>query len=112
MPIIKLDNQFSYGPQIMPEDIEDMAADGFKTIINNRPDFEQAGQPLSADIATACAACGVDYHHIPVVPGKATMAHVEAFAKAMKAAQGPVLAFCKSGMRAKGLHGAASQMRF
>src|SRR4051812_103648 len=82
--------------QIAPEDVAALAASGVRTIINNRPDGEEPGQPTSAEIEAAATAAGLSYRHIPVVGGFSE-AQVEAMADALDA--GPVLAFCRSGTR-------------
>ncbi|NNC36453.1 MAG: TIGR01244 family phosphatase [Acidimicrobiales bacterium] len=99
-----LHDDFHITQQIDHTDLESIANRGFKTIINNRPDNEQAGQPLSANLEKEALRTGLKYHHIPIIPGRATPADVEAFRKALEESQGPVLAFCKSGMRAKSMY--------
>jgi uncharacterized protein (TIGR01244 family) len=74
------------------------AAEGFVLVINNRPDGEEPGQPTSAMIEAAARAAGLDYLHIPVRGGPEPQ-QVEAMARAVERAQGPILAFCRSGTR-------------
>ena len=94
-----IDDQISVAPQILPEDIPALAAAGFTYVINNRPDDEEPGQPAGAAIARAAAAAGLGYAAIPVTPGGFSSQQVEAMAQALKDANGPVLAFCRSGTR-------------
>jgi uncharacterized protein (TIGR01244 family) len=84
-------------PQISPADVALAAAQGFRTIVNNRPDGESFDQPAGTEIAAACAAAGVDYLAIPIDHTGFSLDQVEAMAGAM--ANGPVLAFCRSGTR-------------
>jgi uncharacterized protein (TIGR01244 family) len=79
--------------QIAPADI---AALDVRIIVNNRPDGEEPGQPLSADIEAAARKAGLDYRHIPIA-GAISAAEVEATAQALDA--GPALLFCRSGTR-------------
>jgi sulfide:quinone oxidoreductase len=72
----------------------------FRTIINNRPDMEEPGQPDSAEIEAEARRLGLDYVHLPVVPGQFADDQAAKFGKAVAASRGPVLAFCKSGRRA------------
>ncbi len=72
----------------------------FRTFINNRPDAEEPGQPSSAEIEAEARRLGVDYIHIPVVPGQVSDEQVSAFRAAISGHPGPVLAFCRSGTRA------------
>ena len=81
---------------LAPADMAEAAAAGVETIINNRPDDEEPGQPSSADIEAAAEAAGLAYRHIPIAGGF-SQAEVGAMAEAL--AQGPALAFCRSGTR-------------
>ncbi|WP_374380876.1 TIGR01244 family sulfur transferase [Dongia sp.] len=89
----------SVAPQISEADVATLAARGYHSIINNRPDNEGDGQPLGAAIAAAAKASGMDYRHIPVVSGKVTEADVAAFRAAMAELKGPVFAYCRTGTR-------------
>ena len=91
-------DQISVAPQIALEDLPRAAELGFKLVINNRPDGEEPGQPTGAEVEAAARAAGLDYVHIPVRGGP-TPGQVEANYRAVEAAEGPVLAFCRSGTR-------------
>jgi uncharacterized protein (TIGR01244 family) len=82
--------------QIGPGELAEAAAAGVRTVVNNRPDDEQPGQPSSIEIEAAAQAAGLGYRHIPVADGVSPGA-VEAMAEALEA--GPMLAFCRSGTR-------------
>ena len=85
--------------------IEALAAQGVKTIVNNRPDNEDAGQ-LPADEARRIAtAHGVAYHHIPVTMASLSRADVDAFAAVLKSGPQPIVAHCRSGTRSALLWG-------
>jgi uncharacterized protein (TIGR01244 family) len=88
------DNMFVAG-QISPGEIAQL---GVSMIVNNRPDGEEPGQPTSDEIAAAAQAAGVEYRHIPVAGGF-SLPQVAQMADALAGADGPVLAFCKSGTR-------------
>jgi len=94
----KVTKDFSVAPQIAPDDLTEAAGLGFKLVINNRPDGEAPGQPTSAEIQAAAQATGLDYLYIPVV-GRPTAEQADAVRRATEDAQGPVLAFCRSGTR-------------
>ena len=91
-------DSLSVSPQIALDDLGRAAADGFVLVINNRPDDEEPGQPTSAQVEAAAKAAGLDYIHVPVRGGP-TPDQVEAVRQAVEAAEGPVLAFCRSGTR-------------
>jgi uncharacterized protein (TIGR01244 family) len=97
-PFRHVTDQLSVSPQIRLEDIPAAAAQGFRLIVNNRPDGEEPGQPTSAEVEAAARAAGLDYAHIPVRGGP-TADQVEAERKLLETAPGPVLAFCRSGTR-------------
>jgi uncharacterized protein (TIGR01244 family) len=94
----KVTDAFSVAPQITVEDMAAAADLGFTLVINNRPDGEAPDQPPSARMESAALAAGVAYVHIPVRGGP-TREQVEAVQAAIAGAEGPVLAFCRSGTR-------------
>ena len=82
---------------------------GFKSVINNRPDFEGgAEQPTSAAIEAAAVSAGLRYAHLPVAPSIQTPDEVERFARLMDELPKPILAFCRSGARSGRLFRAAN----
>ncbi len=89
---------FAVSPQIRPEDVAAVAAQGFTMVINNRPDGEAPNQPTSDEIEAVAREAGLDYAHIPVV-GRPGPEQVQAVHEAVARAKGPVLAYCRSGTR-------------
>jgi sulfide:quinone oxidoreductase len=83
---------------VAPEKLADLAPN-FRTIINNRPDAEEPGQPSSAEIEAEARRLGLDYLHLPVVPGKITDDVAKRFGVAIAQRKGPILAFCRTGTR-------------
>jgi uncharacterized protein (TIGR01244 family) len=94
----ELDDKTLVSGQIAPEQVAGLAAEGVTMIVNNRPDGEEAGQPLGAEIEQAAEAAGVEYRFIPIVRGIGP-ADVEAMQQAIDACDGKLLAFCRSGTR-------------
>ena len=90
--------QFAVSPQISREDVAFAAIDGFTSIICNRPDGEDQGQLSAETIGAACTANGLTFTHIPIL-GAMSQSQVSLMANAIDAAQGPVLAYCRSGTR-------------
>ena len=109
MNLNQLSPKCTVSPQIQPDEVEQLAAAGFKAIINNRPDDEGPDQPRSKELEAEARRHGLAYHHIPVVPGEATEADARAFAAAVEEADGPVVAFCRTGKRASALWTATQQ---
>ncbi len=85
--------------QLQPADMGTLAAAGYHSVINNRPDNEDEGQPSSAEMRAAAEASGLEYHHLPVVSGQITDADVAGFGELLNQVRGPVLAFCRTGTR-------------
>ncbi|SNR69969.1 TIGR01244 family protein [Methylobacillus rhizosphaerae] len=100
-----ISDQFSSCPQLTVEQVPEAAAAGFRTIINNRPDGEGgAEQPSSETLRQAAEANGLQYVHIPVVPGQLTQAQVDELAALLPGLPTPILGFCKGGMRATNIY--------
>ena len=99
--ITQLSVDFSTAPQICIEDMAEIAQQGYKTIINNRPDAEGgAEQPTSAQLEAAAIQQGLAYVYIPVIPNSILPAQIVSFNAAFSAASKPVLGFCRTGNRA------------
>lgn len=94
-----LDNDLTVSGQLQPDDVAALAAQGVRSIINNRPDGEEDDQPTGARIESEARRLGMAYRSIPVIQGKWTPATVEAFADALRELPHPVHAYCRSGMR-------------
>ena len=95
----QLDARTLVSGQIGPEHMAEAKRLGVKVIVNNRPDNEDPGQPLGAEIEAAAKAQGLDYRHVPIARGMGP-ADVEAMRQAMEdAGEGKMLAFCRSGNR-------------
>ncbi|HCB76690.1 TIGR01244 family sulfur transferase [Sphingomonas yantingensis] len=100
MPDIRrIDDQVSVAPQLFPEELADIAALGFKAVVNNRPDDEEPGQPSDADMRAAAEAAGLAYTSIPITHAGFSHPQIDAMADALRSADGPVLAYCRSGTR-------------
>ena len=97
--------QIGFAGQLQPQQLKEVAERGFKSVINNRPDYEEgAHQPTAAAIQTAAQEQGLNYVHQPVVSGQITQQDVEAFAKYINELPKPVLAFCRTGNRCNNLY--------
>jgi sulfide:quinone oxidoreductase len=103
MPYRQLTDRVSVAPQVQPQELDAVAAAGFRSVINNRPDGEADDQPDSAALAAAAARHGLAYRHIPVVPGQYETATIDAMAQALEEMPAPVLAFCRTGTRSTSL---------
>jgi sulfide:quinone oxidoreductase len=90
---------FSVSAQLTTEDVRDAAAQGFKSIICNRPDGEESGQPTGAHIQAEAKALGLAFAYIPVTPPGASADDSKAMRQALDTMPAPVLAYCRSGAR-------------
>jgi uncharacterized protein (TIGR01244 family) len=95
----KLTENISVSQQITLEDVTAAAAEGVALIINNRPDGEDPYAPQGDEIADAAAAAGINYLAIPVGHSGFSEPQVDAMIAALEQAEGPILAYCRSGTR-------------
>lgn len=94
--------------QLDPSAMPTLAEAGFKSVVNNRPDFEGGpDQPTSAAIEAAAKAAGLRYAYLPVVSGQQTPEQVAQMAQLLQELPRPLLAFCRSGTRSGNLYRAA-----
>jgi uncharacterized protein (TIGR01244 family) len=105
-----LADTFAVAPQIAPDDIAQLVAQGFGFVVNNRPDGEAPDQPDGADVEAAALAAGLGYCAIPVDHSGFTVEQVAALAALMVSPR-PILAYCRSGTRSAMLWALASAAR-
>lgn len=110
MDIRPVADGFAVSGQIRPEDVSEIAAAGYKTIIANRPDSEDGAVPHEA-VRKAAEAAGLEFHYIPVVSGAVTADNVTDMAAALEKAKRPVFAYCRSGTRSTNLYGLVQQAK-
>lgn len=89
---------FSVAGQIDAMDVRKLAELGFKTIVSNRPDREEPGQPSAAEIRAAAEAAGLRFVELPY-SGQPSPAVVAETATLLEGAEGSVLAYCRTGTR-------------
>lgn len=95
----QLDEQVMVSGQIAPGDVPELKRHGVTAIINNRPEGEEPGQPLGAEIEAAAEEAGIAYHYIPIHRGIGP-GYVEPVREVFEQHRdGKVLAFCRSGTR-------------
>ena len=99
MDIRPLDETLSTSPQIAPEDLPAIAAQGFRSVISNRPDGEEPGQPRAEDLRVAAEAAGLAFVHVPVVGGAISDQDVADFRRALDDLPRPIFGFYRTGTR-------------
>ncbi|MDX2259449.1 MAG: TIGR01244 family sulfur transferase [Hyphomicrobiaceae bacterium] len=111
-PIIFLTPGFAVTDAATAADFAALAGQGFKAVINNRPDGEEAGQASATDEARRARAAGLGYRHVPASKLEVfTDRVVDGMADALEALEGPVVAHCKSGLRSAMVWAAAEARR-
>lgn len=111
LPLQPLTPDICVAPQLQPAAMAEAAAMGFKSVVNNRPDFEHGpDQPTSAEIQAAAEAAGLAYRHLPVAGGYQSPEEIAAFAQLLQDLPRPLLVFCRSGARSTRLYVQAQQL--
>jgi len=103
MNIVKLTDTLGVSAQITPEDVAEIAARGYRVLINNRPEGEEEAQPAESTIAAAAREAGIEYHFMPVTHSTFPGPHFDAMSDLLDDQERPVLAFCRSGTRCANL---------
>lgn len=94
--------------QLDPAAMAWAAETGFKSVVNNRPDFEGGpDQPTNAAVEAAARAAGLNYAFLPVQGGYQSPEEIARFAELVSSLPKPILAFCRSGARSGRLYRAA-----
>lgn len=100
MDIKKLTVELAVSQQIAASDVRAIAQAGFRAVICNRPDGEGVDQPNFSEIQAAAREQGIEAHYLPIESGKVGDTDAARFGEMMRALPKPVLAYCRSGMRA------------
>jgi uncharacterized protein (TIGR01244 family) len=110
LPLRPVADDVCVAPQLTPADMAVAAGEGFRSVINNRPDFEHGpDQPSHAQMQAAAQAAGLEYRFLPVNGAYQSPQEIAAFAALLQELPRPILAFCRSGARSTRLFVAATQ---
>jgi uncharacterized protein (TIGR01244 family) len=111
LPTRAIADDVCVAPQLTPDAMAAAAAAGFRSVVNNRPDFEHGpDQPTNADIEAAARAAGLEYRFLPVDGGWHSPQQIAAFAQLLEELPRPLLVFCRSGARSTRLFMAAQAL--
>jgi uncharacterized protein (TIGR01244 family) len=100
LPFQAVADDVCVAPQLTPDAMAEAARVGFRSVVNNRPDFEEGpSQPTSAQIEAAAKAAGLAYRHLPVAPNYQSPEDAAAMARLLRELPRPILMFCRSGGR-------------
>lgn len=98
--IIRLSPTFAVAGQLSASDFPEIAAQGFKSIICNRPDGEQFLQLSTEKSEQMATAAGLSFRALPLLMGNVLdPATSKATQAAIDELPAPVLAYCRSGTR-------------
>lgn len=99
MDLRPITQDFTVSPQIEVEDVAAIAGAGYRSILCNRPDGEDYGQPAYDAVAAAAEAAGLSVRWVPIVSGQMTQAALDDFRAALDEMPKPILAYCRTGTR-------------
>ena len=103
MPIFKLSESLSLAAQITPQDVPNIAAQGFTTVVCNRPDGEVPDQASMDEIEAACNAAGLLFVRYPVNAMNFPGTDREGLGELFDDPSQSVLAYCRTGTRCANL---------
>lgn len=103
MPIFKLSESLSVAAQITPQDVPNIAAQGFTTVVCNRPDGEVPDQASMDEIEAACNAAGLLFVRYPVNAMNFPGADLDGLGELFDDPSQSVLAYCRTGTRCANL---------
>ncbi len=106
-----MQDEVEFAGQLTIDDIKQLAAQGVKTFICNRPDGEEPGQPFAKDLQTTAELLGASFYMIPLATGVApSQTLLQQYADAYAQSAKPVVAFCRSGRRSSVIHYSAKPL--
>jgi sulfide:quinone oxidoreductase len=110
MGVSLMNGELGLAGQLTSEDIKQLAAEGIKTFVCNRPDGEGVDQPERKDLEEAARQSGAEFYYLPLTAGVSPdEVLLKQYAKIFQNAPKPVVAFCRTGRRSGMIHEAARQ---
>ncbi|MAY63224.1 MAG: TIGR01244 family phosphatase [Rhizobiales bacterium] len=109
--IRQITEEYSVAGQISAEDLPALKQAGFRSIVCNRPDQEQPGQPTFDSIRNAAADLGMEARHIPVGGMGLTPEAVTQMVDALEEMEKPMLGYCRSGARSTVIYQQSERLR-
>lgn len=98
--MVQLEDEVFVAPQLVEDDFAEIAARGFRSVVNNRPDGEAADQLPQRLAEAAARRNGLDFRYQPVANMNVTDDHVvDAFKELLDTLPRPVLFYCRTGTR-------------
>ena len=103
MDIDKLSPELAVCGQVLPRDMPQIHALGYRTVICNRPDGEAEEQPLYESVAAAAVASGLRTHYVPVPQTGPEAEQIETLKDIWTGVEKPALFYCRTGGRSRAL---------
>lgn len=104
MDIRPIDDEYSVSGQITVEDLDQIKALGFKSIVCHRPDNESPDQTSFGAIEARAKELGLEITHVPVGPMGVTEEAVQGMVDALDEFPRPMLGYCRSGARSTAIY--------
>jgi uncharacterized protein (TIGR01244 family) len=111
MDIRPIDDEYSVSGQISVEDLDQIKALGFKSIVCHRPDGESPDQTPFSVIEARAKELGLDIAHVPVGPMGVTEEAVAGMVDALDEFPRPMLGYCRSGARSTATYQKSHHLR-
>ena len=99
MTIKRLTDSLTVSGQLSEEDFLHLSSIGVKTVICNRPDNEDAGQPSFDEVSEIAKKYDISCHFMPIISGRMSIDDGIEFGKLIETITEPVHAYCRSGTR-------------
>ena len=104
MDIRQIDDEYSVSGQITVDELDQIKALGFKSIVCHRPDGESPDQTPFAVIEARAKEIGLQITHVPVGPMGVTEEAVQGMVDALDEFPRPMLGYCRSGARSTAIY--------
>lgn len=111
MDIRQINDEYAVAGQITVEDLDQIKAMGFKSIVCNRPDEEEPGQPSFSEISARAAELGLEIKHVPVGRMGVDADAVNSMVDALDELPRPMLGYCRSGARSTAIYEKSQHLR-
>jgi sulfide:quinone oxidoreductase len=99
MELTELAPNMSVGPQIGPDDLDELARRGFTDIVCNRPDEEHGVTSGSEALGARAETLGLAFHYLPIRHGHGFEAQAERMGEILRRPGTKMFAYCRSGAR-------------
>lgn len=99
MIIRPINDQLAVADQLEVHDLSTVKAEGFASVVCNRPDEEGEPHATADDMAAKAAELGLEFRYLPVNGAMITDEDVAGQAALLAELPKPILTYCRSGAR-------------